>query len=199
MAFAPDTVEALEAAVFLANSELEPDTLTTWDALIAFFDQHGYTGARPTRADLEPVRAIRTPLRTLLFAGRDGAAALVNQILASQRALPQLVRHEDMDWHIHATSDDRPLAERILVESAMAMIDVIRADEFKRFSHCEMPDCDGVVLDLSRNRSKKYCTLTCTNRAAQAAFRARQAEEAAEAADAADGGATLGAASLAVE
>ena len=59
----------------------------------------------------------------------------------------------------------------------MAMIDVIRADEFSRFDRCEMEDCDGVVFDLSRNRSKKYCTVTCTNRAAQAAYRARQAEE----------------------
>ena len=56
----------------------------------------------------------------------------------------------------------------------MAMIDVIRADEFQRFGDCEMDDCDGVAVDLSRNRSRKYCSVTCTNRAAQAAYRARQ-------------------------
>ncbi len=177
MTFAHDTAEALEAAVFLSNSELEPDTLTTLAELTAFFDRFRYSGAQPTAADLAPLRAIRAPLRELFFAGRDGAVPLVNSILETQRALPRLVRHDQMDWHIHATSDDRPLAERILVETAMAMVDVIRADEFKRFSHCEMEDCDGVVFDLSRNRSKKYCTLTCTNRAAQAAFRARQADE----------------------
>jgi predicted RNA-binding Zn ribbon-like protein len=81
-----------------------------------------------------------------------------------------------MDWHIHATTADRPLAERLLVETAMAMIDVIRADEMKRFDHCAMDDCDGVVFDMSRNRSKKYCTLTCTNRAAQMAYRARRSD-----------------------
>lgn len=178
MVFAHDTAEALEAAVFLSNSELEPDTLTTLGELTAFYDRFGYTGSRPSQADLEPVRAIRTPLRELFLSSRDEAVPLVNEILASQRALPQVVRHGDTDWHIHATTSDRPLAERLLVETAMAMVDVIRADEMKRFSHCAMEDCEGVVFDLSRNRSRKYCTMTCTNRAAQMAFRARQAEDA---------------------
>ena len=177
MAFANDTAEALEAAVALSNSELEPDTLTTLDELVEFYDRFGYSGRRPSAADLEPLRAIRTPLRRLFSAARDDAVPLVNAILAEQGALPRLVRHDGSDWHIHAVSDDRPLAERILVETAMAMTDVIRADEMQRFSRCAMEDCEGVVLDLSRNRSRKYCTATCTNRAAVQAYRARQAEE----------------------
>jgi len=178
MTFAPDTAEALEAAVFLSNSELEPDSLTSLVDLTTFFDRFGYTGTRPSARDLEAVRGIRTPLRALFQTTRDGAVPLVNDILAVEGAVPQLTRHGDMDWHIHAAADDRPLAARILVETAMAMVDVIRADEMQRFDHCAMDDCDGVVFDLSRNRSRKYCSVTCTNRAAQAAFRARQLEEA---------------------
>lgn len=174
MTFANDTIEALDSAVFLSNSELEPDTLTSLTELRSFFTAYGYTGPPPTASDLEPVRATRAPLRKLFLASRDRAVPIVNRILEEQLALPQLVRHGDVDWHIHATSDERPLHERILVETAMAMIDVIRADEMSRFSNCAMDDCDGVVFDMSRNRSKKYCTVTCTNRAAQAAFRARQ-------------------------
>ena len=56
----------------------------------------------------------------------------------------------------------------------MAMIDVIRADETSRLATCADPDCDGVVLDLSRNRSRRFCSTTCTNRAAVAAYRARR-------------------------
>ncbi|MCB2411747.1 CGNR zinc finger domain-containing protein [Demequina sp. TTPB684] len=178
MVFASDTAEALEAAVRLANTELEPDTLTTLEELEAFFDEFGYTGSRPTAGDLEPVRAIRHPLHLIFTATRDEAVPLVNAILEQQRAIPQLVRHGDVDWHIHATTDDRPLAERILVETAMAMVDVIRADEMSRFDRCESDDCEGVVFDLSRNRSRKYCSTTCTNKAAVAAYRARQAESA---------------------
>ncbi|WP_084078936.1 CGNR zinc finger domain-containing protein [Demequina sp. NBRC 110057] len=177
MVFASDTAEALESGVFLANSELEPDTLTELEHLEAFFDDFHYTGHRPTAADLEPVRAIRTQLRQMFKATRDGAVPLVNAVLAEHQALPQVVRHGDVDWHIHAISDDKPFHERILVETAMGMIDVIRSDEISRFGRCEMDDCDGVVFDLSRNRSRKYCTTTCTNRAAVQAYRARQADE----------------------
>lgn len=160
--------------MWLANTELEPETLTSLDVLVAFFDRFGYTGSRPTARDFDEVRAIRAPLRLLFTAGRDAAVPLVNDILARASALPQVVRHGDVDWHIHATSDDRPLAERIMVESAMAMIDLIRADEVSRLATCAMDDCDGIVLDLSRNRSRKYCSVACTNRAAAAAYRARQ-------------------------
>src|SRR5690348_10649094 len=125
MVFAHDTVADLESAAFLANSELEPDTLTDFEHLETFFDDFGYSSARPKRSDLEAVRAIRSTLRSLFKASRDGAVLLVNDILGKQQALPQLVRHGDVDWHIHATPDDSPFASRILVETAMAMIEVI--------------------------------------------------------------------------
>ncbi len=96
-------------------------------------------------------------------------------MLAEERALPQLMRHDRFDWHLHAVSLDAPLATRIAVESAMAMVDVIRADELSRLSVCADETCGGVVLDLSRNRSRRFCSTACGNRNAVAAYRARQA------------------------
>jgi predicted RNA-binding Zn ribbon-like protein len=175
MVFAPDTAQALEAAVVLANTALEPDTLTSVEALTAFYEDHGYSGGhRRDRDELEAVRAIRPRLRRLLSAGRDEAVAQVNEILADAHALPRLVRHDALDWHIHAVDDDAPLADRVLVETAMAMVDVVRADEMGRLGVCAADDCDGLVLDLSRNRSRRYCSTTCGNREAVAAYRARQ-------------------------
>lgn len=175
MSFADDTSAALEAAVWLANSLGEPDELTRLADLVDYFERFGYTGRHPEAADLEPVRAIRPRLRVLFLASRDGAVPMVNEILAELHAVPRLVRHGDVDWHIHATTDDGPLAQRILVETAMAMVDVIRADEMSRFGVCAADDCDGIVLDLSRNRSRKFCSTSCTNRMAVAAYRARRA------------------------
>ena len=43
-----------------------------------------------------------------------------------------------------------------------------------RLDTCAADDCDDVVLDLSRNRSRRYCSTTCGNREAVAAYRARQ-------------------------
>ncbi|WP_278259748.1 CGNR zinc finger domain-containing protein [Nocardioides convexus] len=44
-----------------------------------------------------------------------------------------------------------------------------------RLAICADEACEGVVLDLSRNRSKRFCSVTCGNRNAVAAYRARQA------------------------
>lgn len=159
----------------LANSALEPDTLTTVEALSEFYAEHEYTGGHARdEAELAAVRSIRSALRELLTAERTTAVGLVNAILADATAVPRLVRHDRLDWHIHAVDDEAPLAERVLVETAMAMIDVIRADEHDRLDICAADDCDGLVLDLSRNRSRRYCSTTCGNREAVAAYRARQ-------------------------
>ncbi|MEC3919501.1 CGNR zinc finger domain-containing protein [Nocardia sp. CDC160] len=176
MLFADDTVASMAAAVELVNTDDDPDTLTEMAQLDAFFAKHRYTGARTrTRAELAAVRAQRAPLRRLLTADRDTAVELVNAILAEHRAVPRLVRHDDLDYHIHAVPPDAPLDVRIAVETAMAMIDLIRADELSRLSICADESCEGIVLDLSRNRSRRYCSTACTNRNAVAAYRARKA------------------------
>lgn len=176
MVFAHDTVAALQSAVALVNSAEPPDTMTTQDELDAFFAAHDYTGSRShDAAELDAVRALRAPLRTLLTSDRDEAVRIVNRILAERRAVPALVRHDDWDYHLHAIDSDAPFADRIAVETAMAMIDVIRSDELSRLSVCADDTCDGLVLDLSRNRSRRYCSATCGNRIAVAAYRARRA------------------------
>jgi predicted RNA-binding Zn ribbon-like protein len=172
--FADDTEASLRAAVQLVNSGEDPDTMTTVAQLDAWYDEHGYTGRRDgDDAELAELRALRPVLRELLTADRDRAAELANAMLADAGAVPQLVRHDELDWHIHAVPSDAPLARRVVVESAMAMVDVIRADELSRLSVCAEDDCGGLVLDLSRNRSRRFCSTTCANRHAVRAYRAR--------------------------
>lgn len=172
---------ALQAAVALVNSALEPVTITTPDELGEFFAEFGYTGRHDgDQAEVDAVQAVLPRLRALLTANRDGAVEIVNAMLREAAALPQLRRHDGYDWHLHAVDPAAPLAERIVVETAMAMIDVIRADEMSRLDVCADEACEGVVLDLSRNRSKRFCSVTCGNRNAVAAYRARQAEETAD-------------------
>lgn len=178
MLFAYDTELALQCAVVLVNSAEPPDFLTTIAELDDFYTGFGYTGRRDrTRAELDAVRATRPRLRELLTADRDRAVEVVNDLLAEAQAVPRLVRHDEFDWHVHAIDYQRPLATRIIVETAMAMIDVIRADEMSRLDICADDACDGVVLDLSRNRSKRFCSVTCGNRHAVAAYRQRQRAE----------------------
>ena len=175
MAFTSDTDEALRSAVALANTAADPDTLTTVADLETFLTDYPYSGRLDRNAtELAALRALRPRLRTMLLAPRDEMAAQVTLALADSELRPRLVRHDGLDWHLHAVSDDHPLAERILIEVAMALVDVIRADEGSRLSVCDDADCEAIALDLSRNRSKRYCSTTCANRNAVAAYRARR-------------------------
>lgn len=176
MMFTSDTEESLRAAVALVNSAEEPDTLATGEDFAAFLAQYPYTG-RIDRddAELQAVRDLRPRLRAMLLAPRDAMVEHVNDALSEVTLAPRLTRHDGTDWHLHAVADDHPLTERILVETAMALIDVIRADEGSRLDVCADADCQAIALDLSRNRSKRYCSTTCANRNAVAAYRARRA------------------------
>ncbi len=172
--FAHDTEVALAAAAALVNTE-ENGGLDTLAELDAFVAEWGWTGSRRrTAAELDAVRALRPRLRRIWHVDEDEAVAIVNGLLHEAQALPQLVKHDDWDYHLHATSADQPLAERMSVEAAMAFVDVIRNGELDRLRVCAADDCDDVLVDLSKNRSRRFCERGCGNRANVAAYRARK-------------------------
>ncbi|HEU4466412.1 MAG TPA: CGNR zinc finger domain-containing protein [Agromyces sp.] len=179
MIFTDDTVAALGFMSAVADtvpgaSESGEDELATTAQLGALLDAWGFSGRRDgDRRELDEVRAIRDRLREIWTLERDEMADVVNAILEETNATPKLMRHDDLDWHIHAVSQESPLAERMLVEAAMALVDVIRADETRRLAQCDADDCTGVFVDLSKNASKRYCSVRCGNRMAARAHRAR--------------------------
>ena len=182
MVFIHDTRQALVATVHLVNTlpgTDRDDSLQTVDELDDYLAVNPFTGSlRRDAAELAAVRRIRPRLRTLWDVDRDGAVPLVNEMLRDGNALPQLTIHDGYDWHIHATSDDSPLQTRILVEAAMAFVDVIRANEYDRVRVCAADDCDAVYVDYSKNGSKRYCdTGNCGNRMNVNAYRRRKARE----------------------
>ncbi|MGW9631398.1 CGNR zinc finger domain-containing protein [Agromyces sp. NPDC055520] len=179
MIFTDDTIAALGFVAALADtvpaaSESGLDELSTPAQLAAVLDDWWYSGRRDgTAAEVAEVAAARDRLRALWRLDRDDAVVEVNAILDESGALPRLVRHDDLDWHVHATSSDAPLSERILVEAAMAFVDVIRADGTDRLRVCEADDCEGIYADLSKNASRRFCSTRCGNRMAARARRAR--------------------------
>ena len=178
MLFAHDTERALAAAADLVNTgpPAGPDALADLDALDAFCERWAWTGSRRRDArELDEVRALRPRLRRLWDADEHGVAETVNAMLREARALPQLVTHDGWGYHLHAASPDAPLADRMAVEAAMAFVDVVRQSELDRLRVCEAPDCSDVLVDLSKNRSRRYCSTGCANRVNVAAFRARRA------------------------
>lgn len=176
MLFAHDTEEGLLAGADLVNTLGPPDGLPDLAALDAFVQRWRWTGSRTGDArELEQVRALRPRARRLWELDRTGTVELVNAMLRRGRALPQLVAHDGFDHHLHATPSDAPLADRMAVELAMAVVDVVRTGELDRLQVCAADDCQDVLVDLSKNRSRRFCSTTCANRTNVAAFRARRA------------------------
>ena len=179
MIFTHDTeVSLIEAAALVNTVDREGvDELAEPAGLQAYLGRHPFSGVVLGTADeLAEVRDVRAQLsRVWRVADRDAAVPIINEILETADARPFLVRHDAWDWHLHVTPPDAPLAQRMAAEAAMAFLELIRADDWARLKTCSADDCDDVLVDLSKNRSKRYCDDgNCGNRAAVAAYRARK-------------------------
>ncbi|MDS2173903.1 MULTISPECIES: CGNR zinc finger domain-containing protein [unclassified Nesterenkonia] len=183
MTFTHDVDVALANAAALVNTAPEVvragaaprEGLPNVAALDEFVEQWRWTGSRTHDADeLQGVRRFREDLHAVWSMDTEQAVEQVNTWLAEAQALPQLVIHDDFGWHLHATASEAPLWRRMAVEAAMALVDVIRAEELDRLRVCAAQDCAQVLVDLSRNRSRRFCSVTCGNRLAAAAYRSRR-------------------------
>lgn len=180
MLFAPDTVASLDFAAVLMNtaagaSRSGADELPTPASLTALLTAHRYSGRFDRdAAELAEVLDTRARLRRIWTLPTDDLVVEVNAMLHEAGAVTQLVRHDGFDWHLHATPPDAPLAERMRVEVSLALVDVVRTDVTSRLRECEAPDCDGVLVDLSKNGSKRFCSVRCGNRMNMVAWRERQ-------------------------
>jgi len=171
MVLSHDTARDIVAAAALVNTASRgEEMLTDLGALEVFLDKHGFSG------ELRQVRALRPKLRAAWQATDiDAVVALANGLLRDAHARPWLIDHDGWGWHLHVTALDAPLVDRLAAEAGMALADMIRSGELDRLRICAAADCDAVLVDLTRNRSRIYCdTGNCGNRQHVAAYRARQ-------------------------
>lgn len=180
MIFAHDTEHSLLSIVDLVNSA--PDVgddegLPDLDALAAFVREHRVSEVRElTLDDLEEVRELRSHVHEIFLASDEAAAAnLVNALIAQAPVTPRLTDHDGYGWHMHYFTPGSRLAEHLAVDGGIALAQVLAAGEHDRLRSCAAPDCRQILVDLSRNRSKRYCDArTCGNRLHVAAYRERQ-------------------------
>lgn len=180
MTFTHDVENSLACVVDLINSDpggscddLLPDTA----ALQRFADEQKLSDVVAlTERDLAAVHALRPRFRRVFVAATlADAVAEVNKLLAGQKIVPQLTDHDGYDWHIHYFAPGSAIADHLLIDGAMALALVMAAGEHERLQVCAAPDCERVLVDLSRNRSKRYCdSRTCGNRIHVAAYRERR-------------------------
>ncbi|QKW05539.1 CGNR zinc finger domain-containing protein [Streptomyces sp. NA04227] len=179
-----DTRCALLTVVDLVNTAPEddqPDGLGTVDDLRTFVREHDVSGVGSlTAADLDSVREVRAKFAEV-FAAEEArsAAKIVNELVAAAGTTPQLTDHDGYDWHVHYFAPGASVADHLAADCGMALAFFVVAGEQDRLRRCDAPDCRHAFVDLSRNRSRRYCdSRTCGNRLHVAAYRARRREAA---------------------
>ena len=135
------------------------------------------TAGRPLRRDAEEnrVRVIRAARE--VFAAPDNASAvrIINDLVATAGTTPRLTDHDGYDWHVHYFAPGAALADHLAADCGMALAFLVVAGERERLRRCAAPGCGRAFVDLTRNRSRRYCSSrTCGNRLHVAAYRARR-------------------------
>jgi predicted RNA-binding Zn ribbon-like protein len=185
--FAHDTTAALLLAADLVNTApgmpARDEAIGDTTALEDFLEEHQVVPRlTPAPDDVAALRALRPRLLAAWDAAGQEApvpplAAVINDLLDDSGARPWLIDHGGgWGWHLHVTRPDAPLVDRIGAQAGFALADLVRLGETERLRRCAAPDCEAVLIDLSRNRSRRFCdTGNCGNRQHVAAYRARRA------------------------
>ncbi|MPY55453.1 CGNR zinc finger domain-containing protein [Streptomyces acidicola] len=178
-----DTRCALDTVVDLVNTVPDDDTMTDGlvdiPALGDFVRRHEISDVGVlSDLDLAAVRKVRGRFSEV-FAAPDArsAAGVINDLVAAAGTTPRLTDHDGYDWHVHYFAPGASVADHLAADCGMALAFFVVAGEQERLRRCEAPDCRRAFVDLSRNRSRRYCdSRTCGNRLHVAAYRARRKE-----------------------
>lgn len=127
-------------------------------------------------ADLaDTARRMRAVFEAVDSGRSDPAALLVNELLRTTGARPQLDRVGDEPWQLHFHGADDTLAVGWSAGCATALALAVGSELAGRLGVCAATQCDRVYVDNSRNAVRHFCSDACRSRVKAAAFRARKA------------------------
>lgn len=181
MDFASYTDASVALMVELVNTyDLKrnpPDLLRTAGDLRDFLDRHRMLGPNTVEeSDLTEIRALRDQMRAVFSAADEELSlARLNAVLAAAGVEPRVVSHADGHRELYFAPGEAPLARRVACDAGIGLA-MMLTEHADRLKTCSADPCRIVFVDLSRNRSRRWCSDTCAARINVAAFRARQLE-----------------------
>ncbi|MEO3792408.1 CGNR zinc finger domain-containing protein [Nonomuraea sp. B10E15] len=128
------------------------------------------TGLALTDEEADRLTGVAAELRPA-FTGASEAVAMLNQCLVRHAAVPNLYGDPPM------LAFHRPEADRVdawAADAATALAMVIGVGQGIRLRSCDASGCDLVFFDVTRNASRRFCGVSCQNRAKASAYRARR-------------------------
>lgn len=154
------------------------DRLRTVDDLRALLAEQPRWRRLAAEADLPALRHVRDELRTVFGDAVEGeeAAAVkrLNALLAAARIMPQITGHDGEDWHLHLAEGAETAAEGYAAAAVLGLAFYVSEHGLSRLGGCQSRPCANVFIDVSTNRSRRYCSERCATRANVAAYRARK-------------------------
>ena len=106
--------------------------------------------------------------------GATDAIGLVDGLLAQVPLQPHISDH-GLGPHLHFGEPGAGLVDRVRANTAFGLALVVCELGPDRLGRCEAAGCERVHADVQRGPRRRYCSRTCQNRSAVAAFRARRA------------------------
>lgn len=155
----------------------DEDRLGDTAALRAFLADHAIAdGGDVTNDLLERTRRVRDRLTEVFLSADEHAAVdLLNRLMTDAGVRVRLVPVDGRwRWHL-APHDEAGAVEHLAAAAAVGMLGLIQTSGRERLGLCAADGCAGVYVDLTRNRSRRYCIPEkCGNRTNLAAHRARR-------------------------
>lgn len=146
-------------------------------------EERAWLHERATEADVSVLRRFQHELRPVFEASSAGDESSVvdrlNQLLAAHPVTPCISGHDSAEggpprWHLHVADRSSTVAELLVAESLMGLSTLVCDLGATRLGVCDASPCTDVFVDVSPNRSRRYCSDRCSSRANVAAYRARR-------------------------
>jgi predicted RNA-binding Zn ribbon-like protein len=161
----PDVAAWAGFAAALVNTRPRPadppEKLEAAADLQALLDAAPEPAPRPAAdADVDAARALRGVLLGA-FRARDRAeaAAALNPLLARWALRPAA----DGSWELGPVRD-ADLSDWLAANSARGLAELVAAYGLERLHECSAEDCQAVLVDVSRNGARRFCSRTCASR-----------------------------------
>jgi predicted RNA-binding Zn ribbon-like protein len=167
----------MQSAADLVNTRGHPsgnEYMGTPELAKEFLLGHDFSGVtRVSADDLAELHSVRGRLEEVFYAPDEATATgLINDLLEEYEVKPSLTDH-DGRWHLHYAPEDSPVGRRVSAAVVMGLAALIADYGFDRFGICAADNCGDVFVDMSRNKSRRFCNDVCSSRTNVAAYRAR--------------------------
>jgi predicted RNA-binding Zn ribbon-like protein len=169
--------QCMQSAADLVNTRGHPsgnEYMGTPELAKEFLLTHDFSGiTKVTGDDLAELHSVRDRLEEVFYAPDEATATrLINDLLEEYEVKPYLTDH-DGRWHLHYAPKGSPVGRGVAADVVMGLATLIADYGFDRFGICAAENCGDVFVDMSRNKSRRFCNDVCSSRTNVAAYRAR--------------------------